>query len=87
MTLKEFLMKEVAARQANQQAAREAERIADPRRYAARLRAEAHRKAKCPINKFARDFFPPMIEALHTVEKRLQDTRAKTQAMRQINEG
>jgi len=77
-TFADILRERLAERQAVQPTARELERINNPRRYAARLRAEAYRRKKCPLRKLA------------GITQQLKDFRApitaKAEAMRGVRE-
>lgn len=79
-TVGDMLKAEIAAREARKKAARQLERVNDPRRHAARLRAEAYRQKNCPINVAARAIFPAAHKELDTIVQQLVKVRAPIKA-------
>ena len=80
-TIADMLKTEIGAIEARKQAARELEKVNDPKRHSARLRAEAHRQKNCPINILAKAVFPAVHRELDTITQHLVKVRAPIKAM------
>lgn len=82
-TIADKLKAEIAAREAKKQTARELERVNDPKRHAARLRAEAHRQKNCPVNIVAKAVFPALHKELDSIVQHLAETRASIKSAKE----
>src|SRR5258705_13768769 len=63
--------------QAKRQDELEAERVNNPKRYAARLRAEERSRKNCPIRKFQEAFYVPIQTNLDAINQGLKNIRAE----------
>lgn len=93
-TVTDRLREKLADRKATKDAARELERVSDPKRHAARLRAEAHRQKNCPIraatseiNSVAQQTLPAIHTELASFAEYLKRVRAPITAKAEALKG